>query len=94
MAKGKSKSVSDKNQYTAYKSENRLMKNRMRRIIRHIINFPEDLIAKKALEKMEKNGVPYRRKKPQGHGFPPQKKVKKIKYAYGYIPKSLSQNMK
>jgi len=85
--------TSKKAQHIAYNVENHYMKNRMRRIIRHVINSPNDTTAKKALDKFEKSGITFRRKTPKGHGFPAQKKVKVIKYGYGYLPRTIKSQL-
>lgn len=48
MAKGKTSSASQKAQYTAYKTENRALKNKAARLARHQKNHPNDSVAQGA----------------------------------------------
>ena len=52
-----------KNAYKQYKLENRWLKNKIKKLNRHIKKFPEDAQAQEALKRIEK-GDTNRRKKP------------------------------
>lgn len=50
-----------KSAYSAYKSENRVEKNAVRRLQRHLKKYPEDELAARRLEEIVKKGRPYKR---------------------------------
>lgn len=85
--------ISDKNARLAYKNENRHSKNRAIKLKRHIKNNPGDENAEKCLNKYIKLGFPYRRVKAGSNGYPKQKKFKIIKSAFGYLPKSMGEQL-
>ena len=60
MSKQK-KSKSQVAQFSAYQSENRQEKNKIKKLKRHVNNNPEDHVAWDGLEKMKKDGKPYAR---------------------------------
>ena len=60
------KSYKGKKQYPAYKSENRVLKNKIKKLERHCKRFPNDEVSKANLERIKKNGYAY--KKPPREG--------------------------
>lgn len=60
MAKRKRRPANDR-AYARYKAEDRYFKNRVKRLERHLKDFPEDEQAK---ERLEKGNFKYRRKRP------------------------------
>lgn len=68
MAKKKSASATKKAQYTRYKAENTQEKNRVLKLKKHLKTHPEDSLAIAALDKINKGGNVYRRRKPENRG--------------------------
>jgi hypothetical protein len=60
MASKKGSSKNQQNHYKVYQSDQRAIKNRTRRLAKHIKKFPDDEQAKNALKK----GLKYRRRAP------------------------------
>lgn len=52
----KKKSMNGKGSFAAYKNENRVLKNKIAKLERHIKECPQDEQAKSALEKIKKSG--------------------------------------
>jgi len=52
----KQKSYKGKKQYPAYKAENRVFKNKVRKLERHCKKFPDDKEAEKNLARIRKDG--------------------------------------
>lgn len=69
MAKKKATSANKKAHYTQYKVENRQEKNRILKLKRHLKSAPNDTLALTALEKINKGGNKYRRRKPENRGI-------------------------
>lgn len=62
MAKRQRGGNAYKNGYQAYKLEGRQLKNKIRRMKRHIKNYPNDVQAQEALEKVQKADYGTRKK--------------------------------
>lgn len=58
--------------YSAYKAENRVYKNAVSRLERHIKNYPEDSQAVAQLETFKKEGRPWKRTPPRGKRMSPR----------------------
>lgn len=77
MANKTKRSVSSAACYQRYKVENRYYKNRMSDLIKHVMKNPNDILAKQALDAMERSSPEYRRNnRNKGKGIPEQKKFK------------------
>lgn len=57
MAKQKGQHLSDKNQYSNYKSQGRYLKNKRAKLERHIKNHPEDVNAQEALKNLKETSI-------------------------------------
>ncbi len=81
MARQKSKK--GKGSYAVYKTDNRVLKNKIKKLTRHCKRFPDDAVGLENLEKVKENGYVCRAKpftgkvvKPEGKGGVTEAKVK------------------
>lgn len=56
MAGNKQKSYKGKKQYKIYQTENRVFKNKIKKLEKHCKNYPEDKLARENLERIRKKG--------------------------------------
>ncbi len=85
--------ASDKAQKLRYSVEVRHSKNRKKKIEKHTAKHPNDMQAVECFVNYARTVFPYRRNKGRGATVPLQKKFKVIKYAFGYLPKSMQEVM-
>lgn len=61
MSKNKSSNKTQKAHFATYKSEERHAKNKISKLERHVLKFPDDEQAQKAFSSLIENGVTYTR---------------------------------
>lgn len=83
MGVKKKTSAYQKNMYKVYASENRSLKNRMKKLQRHIKKFPDD---EQAIKALSKGLVSYRRKKPRNRVWNSEKR------ALAHLLRTIGQN--
>lgn len=81
---GKKASWKGKKQYASYKTENRVYKNKVKKLERHCKRFPDDEQSKKHLERVKKDGYTGR-SKPLVPGSNPTERTPKYRPIPGYF---------
>ena len=88
------KSWKGKKQYGNYKTENRVLKNKIKKLTRHCKEFPDDEVGKENLERIKKKGYTPRSKPLIPGSNPTIEKVRlssKISYLFG--PKTAGEQL-
>lgn len=91
---GKTTSKHQKLLYAGYKSGGREGKNRLAKLTRHVLKFPEDGIAARALIEFEKLGVPHRRKRPRGENHTVKRNMVELESMITLTGEELSKRLK